>query len=246
MADIKTITAPRPSRRSLLSFLTASAAVAGAATTAAATAVAPLPPILDEHPEILALGRRVDELTEALNQARDRHQQSRRDFQSLCPAMPSELVAPNSDRDLSNIESDIDEWIVSDDQGRRRIYNSRMVRAHVILMDVSRNTKEGKRLRRVARVAAKYETARNGAFKASNHEAAAEALEKAVYNVMKLMPGLLQVEPKTPQGILVLAKALGAVESANNSGTFIAGQGRVAVLGVHLANALLRIAASWA
>ena len=87
-----------PSRRSLLSFLTGTVAVAGVTALPASTAKAA--PAIEETPELLAIGERLPTLIEAYRVAKQHKAEAAAKWEELRPTATDDLVENPKDRFL--------------------------------------------------------------------------------------------------------------------------------------------------
>lgn len=157
MADIAFTT---PRRRSLLAALLAAPVVAGAPALAATS----MP--IAESAGLLDLGERLSSLGDTLLAAVASKDEASATFERTRPALPDDLVAHPKHRLAYHMA---EERGVPGDEDKM-IYLSRGVRAEIILRDISRNTKEGRLLRRIARIAKVYEDAELAAHEASGYD----------------------------------------------------------------------------
>ncbi len=80
------------------------------------------------------------------------------------------------------------------------------MKAHIILSDLSRHTKEGRQLRRIARLAAKYEKDRKAAVAASGYSDAQEAMWPLRIELQDdFAKAALAIKPLTMKGIGIYA-----------------------------------------
>ncbi len=186
-------------------------------------------------PELLALGDRIAALGEAATVALAKHAAEKLKYEQTRPAVPEELWAPKR-----HWQSSYTECRGGGDEPSRWIYVSKRIRSEIILNDISRHTKEGKRLRRIARIAKAYEEAAHKAFEATSYFPTYYAAGEATSAYIAAAADLLQHDPVTPAGALIIARAivdLTAVHSARGCKPHVQ---PVDQLGAHLAAALLR------
>jgi hypothetical protein len=110
---------------------------------------------------------------------------------------------------LSVPESDLDGKEV---KPPRRIYDRRSLQVRIISHDVPRTTREGRRLRRLARLAKGYEAAKCAAEREAGYWASQDAASDAARRITDLTRRLLKTEPVTLAGARVIAEC----ESASN------------------------------
>jgi hypothetical protein len=201
-----------PARRSFLALLTGAAAAAPAIALAAAATEPPTPiPPPEESPELLALG---DQITAAIGEMRTAQAMKAEAaalYERTKPTLPNEIVWSSAHpldremirRDLALAEIDIQPT-------QQMIYDSRAVRAQIILQDHSRHTKEGKRLRRIARLAKGYEDARGAAEVACGYYDHEQEARRAAVRAANLTNKLAieKLEPTGARGLLIYAAAL--------------------------------------
>lgn len=232
---------PVPTRRSLLSFLTATVA---AAPVAAVAASLPRAPATQEIPEILAFGERLPALREACKAAAFEKEAALKVYEHLRPTVPDELFQKPEDRgagladavDLVDVHG---EW----QPLQHRVYRSKLLRAHIILQEVSAHTKRGKRLRRLVRVAKKHEAATAEALRVSEFYERCDDLNKAGRDLEEFTHGLAAFTPLTMEGVMIYANTVMAItehfgEHESRGWAF------VAQAGVRMVDAMLRIQAA--
>lgn len=226
---------PAPSRRSLLSFLTAT--VAGAPIAAAASSLpTKVPPVVQEAPDLIAAGEQLEAAGEVLKAAVARKDDAEALYERTRPAVPDELHARSADR-LSNTNLT---YTVGDKEVS--VYFSRGVRAEIILRDVSRHTKEGKRLRRIARIAKAYEDAEAAAELSAGCAQRKLEAEEAATEVFRVVEALLQQEPTTLRGAGFIARALPIINEAGKTLGYLSATPPEKMLSSMLAVAVARIA----
>lgn len=196
MADIVHTT---PRRRSLLAAFLAAPVVAAVPALAATFT----PPIA-EAPGLLDLGERLSSLGETLLAAVALKDEAFATYERTRPALPADLLMLPKDR-LYHLMTEERELPGGE---LKPIYLSRGVRAEIILRDLSRNTKEGQRLRRIARIAKVYEDAELAALEASAYDRLHG--EAAVHGsaCFELVKEIKKHTPATMLGVLVFARAI--------------------------------------
>ena len=172
-----------------------SASPAAAALPAIAATTAPAEPVITEAPEMRAIGERMAGLCHALLVAVARHDAEKLKLEQTRPAVPEELWAPKR-----HWQSSCTECRGGDGEPTRWIYVSKNVRAEIIRNDISRHTKEGRRLRRVARIAKAYEDAHRAAWKKIDYFPTYHASRAAAKIYIAAATELLQHQPVTMQG----------------------------------------------
>ena len=123
----------------------------------------------------------------------------------------------------------------------RRIYDARALKIHILAQHVPTTTREGKRLRRLARLATTYERKVEAAVKASRYPDLADEHQARLYDVQKILRAILHAPPPlTPIGLKVVARALLAVAEINEAeGKDHLTVGLGNALGIHLGKAML-------
>lgn len=232
-------------RRSFLGRIMAAAAIPAVAAAPAAAAVAPVPPI-DEAPELLAIGEQLAEAVEQYGFIRERKAMAALDFATVrAPEVPEELWAVPDARwpthhlaSVTRVNVDrLTEEVIDD----RRIYDARSLKIHILAQDVPTTTREGKRLRRLARLATTYERKVEAAVKASRYPDLAKEHQARLYDVQKILRAILHAPPPlTPAGLKIVARALLAVAEINEAeGKDHLTVGLGNALGIHLGKAML-------
>lgn len=229
-------------RRAFLAGLTAAfaapVAVAAMPAVAATTSLA-------EAPELLELGVRLDTLHRDYRTAARRVAEARQAYERLHPALPEEIIwRPEDCRhdgrlyETGELQYDVDGKVVSRDGQPLRLYRANLLQAHVIRYEVSRHAKEGKRLRRIARLAKKHETEIAAAYRESRLREAMSAARDVATQIQDIAyDEILKIRPRSPRGVTIYATALLALDDAR-----IAGGGGVSAtdrLGVAIAQALV-------
>lgn len=224
----------RPARRSFLALLTGAMAA-----PAAAVAASPAAPAVDEAPELLALGRQLDEALEAFREAVARKAEAVEIWERMRPEVPEELVGTALDRrdGLTVQEVGLDGSVA----GAREIFSSREIRIQMLRRNISGRTKEGRRLHRLVRLAKSYEKGIAEAYRVSNYEACERDADKAAQAVHAMARQALDIEPVTVEGLLILARLTAAVTETYDLGELHCLLG--GAVGVHTAKAAVRILA---
>jgi hypothetical protein len=182
------------------------AAVAPALPATAAATTAPPEPIAGptEAPELLELGGSLAVLSETLSASIFRHDEARATYEQTRPALPEEIIAPPHHRRSLMVEE------TSDLPGGRtaHVYVSKRVRSEIILNDIPRTTREGRRLRRIARIAQAYEAADRRAWEASRQFELSEEFRRHAHEYLKAVRRLFDHQPTTTAGALIFARAI--------------------------------------
>lgn len=225
-----------PARRRFLALLTGAAAapVAVALPAIAATTA----PAITEAPELLAIGELIAGLADALLVAVARHDAEKLKLEQTKPAvLPDELWAPER-----HWRSSFTECRGGGDEPVRWIYISKKVRSEIILNDISRHTKEGRRLRRIARIAKAYEDAHRAVWDTIDYFPTYDASRAAAAEYIASAEELLHHAPVTMKGVLIIAGVLAFLPKALAAAGFTDPKpAPMGQLGAHLADALLRI-----
>ena len=174
---------------------------------------------------MLAIGERLPDLAARCRAARIWLDEAMATYDRLNPDVPLEIVAPTQVH-LVEIERGLDrEPIVHERDGRgfrRFLYSSRNLKIHILEIEAPRNTKEGRRLRRIARLAAKYEKDREAAIGASGYREPGLALTHLHIELQDDFAGAARaVKPLTMQGVAIYAAivAFGSVPARRQDGT---------------------------
>lgn len=237
------------SRRSFLGRMMARAAIPAVAAAPAAAAVAPLPTI-DEAPELLALDEQLADAVKLYGDIRERKAMAAQDFALVrAPVIPDELWAAPSPQwptfhltSVTRVNVDrLTEEVIDD----RRIYDARALKIHILAQHVPTTTREGKRLRRLARLATTYERKVEEVVKASRYPDLAKEHQDRLYGVQKILRAILHAPPPlTPAGLEVVARALLVVAEINDAeGLDHLTVGLGNALGIHLGKAMLSASA---
>lgn len=117
---------------------------------------------------------------------------------------------------------------------------------HIIQHDVPSTTKEGRRLRRLARLATQFEKKRDAALKSSGYCDAEEACSDASYEIERLAIAAVNAPlPRTQQGVDILARMTSAIgEIADEFGNGVTIANKASALGRRLAEATLNVTTS--
>ncbi len=222
-----------PARRSLLAALFAAPVVAAAPALAARAAAT-------ESPDLIALGGRLAGLGDALMASVVAYDGAKLAYEQARPALPAELLATPGDRFFNRMAEEME---VPGGE-TKNVYVSRPVRAEIILRDISRHTKEGKRLRRIARIAKVYEDAERAAYKASNCERLFDELDARGDDYLKAVEELGQHEPATMRGAWIFARAMALVPVALAAQGHTPAVGPEVVFARKLAAAITRVEAA--
>lgn len=228
-------------------FLVGTAALA-AAPVAIAVTPAVAAPAIQENPELLEIGRQIPALLETYRAALARKAEAAAIYERTRPPLPDELVWSTDyrwDRELSEPETDLERNAVYFATGRsqRQTYRWKLVQSYIIRQELPRHTKEGKRLRKIARVAKKYERETAAALKASGYWLRDAELNDPISQMDKLAWKLHmrpELKPRTSKGVLIFASATLAIAECSSRDT-PRGQGHAGKLGLIVAHALSRI-----
>ena len=232
-------TTTTPARRSFLAALTAAIAAPAAATLPALPAKAE--PMPEEAPELLVLGEKLAAAVDNYRTAKHNRTEAAARFASVCPPLPDDLICRSQMEVLSDLALAELDYLTCERVGSRHIYSATGVRIYILRHDVPRTTKEGRRLRRLARLATKFEREREAAYKTSGYgacESACDDAEAALGSACRSLCGAPL--PLTSTGIAIIARAIMAVEEvdADHGNPVSAGLSRS--LGRRLAEALLQ------
>ena len=224
--------APNTHRRSLLAGLFAVPVVA------AAPVIAPSRPNpVPETPGLLDLGEKLAAAESRLRKAIDLKAEAMALYERTRPQLPEELIATPRDRQTGRAE---DREVPGDKD--QCIYVWRGIRADLIRYDVSRKTKEGKRLRHLARVAKKYEDAEIAALAASGFDDAKQASLAAANEYIALTRDLAEVDGAlTADGARIFARALPAFAAALPEAGYVTMITQERHMAIKLAAAFLRL-----
>lgn len=236
-------------RRSFLGRIMAAAAMPAVAAAPAAAAVIPASKV-DEVPELLAIGDQLPGLLDAFRAALKSRDESVALFEGQCLPIPTDLVLPPPSpqmrwADYCEITRENINFLTGKRIDDKRVYDAKALKVHIIQHDVPGTTKEGRRLRRLARIATQFEKARDAALRSSGWCDAEEACSDAAYDLEKLAIEATRAPlPRTQHGVEILARILSAlgevVDDVGYSATII---NKATVLGVRLAEAVLGLPA---
>jgi hypothetical protein len=193
-----------PGRRSFLAAFTgAVAAPAGLALPAAAASQSTA-----ESPELLALGERLQGEVAAYRAAVARKAEAFAEYERLRPAIPAEILAEH-EGNLATMEKGPDGVPIGggprECSGFFFLYRSNLVKAELIRREIPTNTKEGRRWRKVARIAKKYERDKANALRASGYVEARNMV--SAIPLQDLAKEIGKIKPTTLQGLTVYAAA---------------------------------------
>ena len=148
-------------------------------------------------------------------------------------------IAVDMERELNNEPTPYDLEV----GGFRHLYCSRKLKAHIILYDVSGRTKEGRRLRRIVRLAMKFERDRASAVSASGyHEAFHALLDVHIELQDHFAKAALATKPLTMRGLDIYAAIIVACNgSASYNGRPV---GYCEPLGLAMAEAFIAVTAN--
>lgn len=234
-------------RRSFLAglsaALTAPAAVALAAPVAQAATLE-----LQESPELVMIGEKLSTLLDAYRGATARKVEAVEHFERTRPTVPAELVRSPQERrygDLCWPETNIDgeDVYLSEDGYQRYIFRWKNVQSHVILREISPRTREGKWLRKIARLAKKHERHTAAARVQSGYDDLSREAQLVALKIDELARRLhteTELTPRGSKGLVIYAEALTAIADCFESGD-ARGLGHQARLGSILAGSLLRL-----
>lgn len=234
-----------PSKRR--SFLGGMAAVFAATPVLAAAPAAKPAPIV-EAPELLAIGEQLPGLLNAFRAALKRRDESVALFESQCPPIPADLVIPPPSPqfrwvDYQAITRENINFLTCKRIDDRRVYDGKALKIHIIEHDGPRTTKEGRRLRRLARIATQFEERRDSALKVSGYLDTEEACGDAAYEIERLAIAAVNAPlPRTRHGVEILARMTSAigelVDEFGNGATLV---NKAGALGRRLAEATMSV-----
>lgn len=221
------------------------AALSGTAAAAVAPAVAlSAPATVTESPELLALGEQIELRLQALREARARLAEAEAMAQRLAPAVPAALIHDRAKGDryfgqFTYTERDVFDREYGYGGGHqlpRKLYCSRLMRSEIIIHDIGPDTAQGRKLRRLIRIARRYERDMEQARTRSAYQECDTAAFQCGSELEGAMRAIAEAPaPKTMEGVRVVARAI--VASSGSEGD-TAG----ALLGLPLAEAILKIA----
>lgn len=234
-----------PARRGFLALLAGTVAMPAAAV-AATPAAKPLP--IAEAPELLAIGDQLPSLLDTYRSALKRRDESVALFERLCLPIPAELVLPPASPQMrwseyQPITRENVNFLTCKRIDDKRVYDAKALKVHIIQHDVPRTTKEGRRLRRLARIATKFERDRDAALKACGYLEHDEACSDADYDLLKLARAIVAAPmPRTAQGVGIVALMMSAMGDLMDEVGFAAPHVSIAAtLGRRLAEATLSV-----
>jgi DNA-directed RNA polymerase subunit F len=199
---------------------------------------------------LVELGREIEELERAFIQAEQNRNAALAKYRELCPTTPEELILTTARRrefrffdHCATAEVDITGKKIDGPKNEpcRDVFMSHLLQAEVVGKQISRNTKDGKRLRHLARIAKSYEKAKAHAEKASGYEEADSAFNRAAWAVEEVAYEISDLEPRTHDEIVIYARALKAFARAELADHYNGRAGQL--LGDKLAVGILRLAA---
>ncbi len=231
------------------SFLGGMAAIfAASPVVAAVPAATPLPIV--EAPELLAIGDQLPGLLDVFRAALKHRDESVALFESQCLPIPTDLLLPPPSpqmrwADYCEITRENINFLTGKRIDDKRVYDAKALKVHIIQQDVPRTTKEGRRLRRLARTASQFETKRDAALKVSGYLDADEACSDAAYEIERLAVAAVKAPlPRTRHGVEILARLTSAIgELADEFGNRVTIVNKAAALGRRLAEATLSVEA---
>lgn len=251
MANVEYTTSPPPSRtparRGFLALLAGTVAMPAAAVAAPLSGARTTGPII-EAPELLAIGDQLSGLLDTYRSALKRRDESVALFERLCLPIPAELVLPPPSPqlrwvDYQAITRENVNFLTCKRIDDKRVYDSKALKIHIIQREVPSTTKEGRRLRRLARIATKFEKDRDAALSACGYLECEEAVSDAGYDLHKLARATIAAPlPRTPLGVGIVAQAMSAFgEILEEEGNAAPGVSIAAALGRRLAEGMLSI-----
>lgn len=188
--------------------------LAGMLGIATAPAVIALPAVAapedQELSDLLRLDQELERGMEAYRIASLARADAEIEYYRTAPSLPDELidVSRRPGCELSRAEVDINGLTASGSRAPARyIYSAKHLQSHIIMWDVSRSSKEGRRLRRLARLAKKYEAAQKVALKESRYDEACCEQSLATTQVGNICCAILDREPTTAGEMMVVARA---------------------------------------
>jgi hypothetical protein len=231
--------ATKTQRRGFLGALFAAPVVAAVPAIAAQ---APLVAPVVEAPELLAIGQRLPDFAARAHAAKTRLEEAVAAYAKLKPVLPSEVIAPEyGSMNVAELERGLDNEPIRIESGRLRyLYSSRKVKIRILESELPRNTKEGKRLRRIARLAAKYEKDREAAISASGYREASWARSRLQMEMQDdFAKAALAVKPLTMRGVAIYAAiiAVGNGPARRENGPCYGSE----ALGIAMAEAFVRL-----
>lgn len=199
-------------RRRFFSFL--GGAVATTALAPAAVAAARALPALQEDPRLLALGNRLDDLLARHGVAIEREAQAKAELAKLAPSLPQELIASPTESHLwtQAVRTDCN-GVMQEDGRPLRVYTASLMQLWVDEHpEISRHTARSRRVRRLLRVAKRYETDVAEAERMTGIQERGDAVFEVRFAMQTLLTELIGIDPKTPVGVSIYARAVIAVD----------------------------------
>ena len=231
------------------SFLGGMAAVFATMPVLAAAPEARTEPIT-EAPELLAIGDQLPGLLDTYRSALKRRDESVALFERLCLPIPAELVLPPASPQMrwseyQPITRENVNFLTCRRIDDKRVYDAKALKIHIIQQEVPSTTKEGRRLRRLARIAGKFEKDRDAALMACGYLECEEAVSDAGYDLHKLARATIAAPlPRTPLGVAITARMVSAFgEILEEEGNAAPGVSIAAELGRRLAEGMLSASA---
>jgi hypothetical protein len=199
---------------------------------------------------LLAIGDQLSGLLDTYRSALKRRDESVALFERLCLPIPADLLLPPPSpqmrwADYCEITRENINFLTGKRIDDKRVYDAKALKIHIIQQGVPRTTKEGRRLRRLARIASQFEAKRDAALKVSGYLDADEACSDAAYEIERLAVASVKAPlPRTRHGVEVLARLTSAIgELADEFGNGVAIVNKAAALGRRLADATISIEA---
>lgn len=234
----------RSNRRSFLGGM----AAVFAATPVLAAAPAARPAPIVEAPELLAIGDQLPGLLDAFRAALKSRDESVALFESQCLPIPPDLLLPPPSpqmrwADYCEITRENINFLTGKRIDDKRVHDAKALKVHIIQQGVPRTTKEGRRLRRLARIASQFETKRDAALKVSGYLDTEEACSDAAYEIERLAVAAVKAPlPRTRHGVEILARMTSAigelVDEFGNGATLV---NKAGALGRRLADATMSV-----
>jgi hypothetical protein len=165
--------------------------------------------------------------------------EARETFDRLKPTVPPEIVTSDGGGAAMVRDGDNEPTQAEDGHGFIFVHNSKHVRPHIILHEISRNTKEGRQLRRIARLAQKFEKDHAAAVRASGYNEARSAMVRLRMELQDIDQAARAIKPSTMEGVAVYAAILIARAGPSYDNR---SWGRPDGLGVAIAKALVDMA----
>src|ERR1700722_14080099 len=204
-----TLTDRRGFLRRAVTALAAGAAVN--ATAIVATRPAPAAALVQEDPEIVALGGRIEPLMAAYRNAAEDRLKARADAEASCPVVPEELVSKGMEwAGCTESECDVEGREIS--RPPRQILHSEQTKAAIARgnLHCDRRTTFGKKVVRLIETAEKYEAEREAAIGQSGLQDAMARHWETAWEIEKLAYEACDIEPQTMAGARIQARVLTA------------------------------------